>query len=1299
MFPYICNMTTLKRIILLSIGFLLPCLLCAGQDIFVSEQLSNPKITCFAQDSIGRIWIGTERGVNRYNGYDFHQFIDGAVPGNRINDILCDSKGRIWIGTDYGTALYDEAKGFVKIEVESEEKPVNQVFENPYGGQIFINLTEDLCVLDTLEGKFVLATPFFDRQFMYHQKCFIGTDSLMWVVGASTIRVFDPKTMANVNNCPVPVPALLSTVFDDGKILFGSGLRFFLFDCKTEECRRLENFGVDDDVDLVELISGREALIKTRSGRTYLFDEESAHLHPVDYGFGNDFNLSTVFIDRDGNMWAGSKANGMKTLFPDGRRFNSTESIRNSFSSKTVKSLCTDQKGNLWAFTENDGIFVYNDNLGTAIPIRAEGSGLTLDSDLLQTNPPQIYSDSYGRIWIVYPNQRKLHVCKFEDGSLKLLRSYDTYYPRCFTSDSQNNIWVGLRNEMVIKFDGHTLDPTTIQAFPFTNTSIEAICHIDGKIIVAAYNSNLCVIDSETGALSHLPYAGETESSLSRDNIFRPSALSYDGEFLWIGTVGDGLLKYSLSDATIQRIEGLPFNEVSAIQILSGKRMWISTPDKLYSFDYGKNKITAYAEEDGTGGDCFEKSASCRYQGKSILFGGTHGITEVNPDWTGNSDIGNNFIFEDIVTSDGRTEITGMERIVLNHDRNNFTISFADIDIYRQRHSNYSCFLEGFDNDWHEIGNVGKISYANLKPGKYLFKVSSLDAEHSIALIIKPSVWASWWMIVIYSTVVLLILGSMFEARRRISKEKASARAALAEKELEKKQSDMNMRFFSNISHEFRTPLTMIYGPAEQLASSSSLNEKERASVRTMQKSINRMLTLVNQLLDFGKIENDTLKLKTIYCDIVESTRLCCEPFKSSLIQNGINMNFTAPVPSIWGYADEDKLQKILSNLLSNAGKFTPKGGNVNITVRNDGPIVEIAVEDTGPGIPEDKLDKIFERYYQIDKDSAGKYNYGTGIGLYYARALAKVHHGSLISYNVPDGGAGFKLSIPTDADSFKPEEIAETGPTQDGPMETVPSLAGTADKDNDTRLCILVIDDDRDLLNYMSGLLSPRYKVILSEEAEKGLEIARSTSPDLILSDVMMPGMSGLDLCRQIKDDIQICHIPVILVTAKGAVDNQVEGLEQGADAYVTKPFSPSYLLALIRSQTDNRLRLQKNINQSTRLDELDSNDLSAKDKVFMKKLYDHMSHILDQEGSDIASIADSMGVSRTKFYYKIKSLTGKAPSEFMMQYRLNVATKLLKEGKMNVSEIAYAVGFSTLAHFSKCFKKQFGVPPSKYV
>jgi DNA-binding response OmpR family regulator len=420
---------------------------------------------------------------------------------------------------------------------------------------------------------------------------------------------------------------------------------------------------------------------------------------------------------------------------------------------------------------------------------------------------------------------------------------------------------------------------------------------------------------------------------------------------------------------------------------------------------------------------------------------------------------------------------------------------------------------------------------------------------------------------------------------------------------------------------------------------------------------------------------------------------------------------------TVW--ADDDKLDKICFNLLSNALKFTPAGGKVEFSLDVisreetshlfelsdkdvDSRYLKIVVKDSGSGIPGDKLEKIFERYYQLENTACGQYGWGTGIGLYFARALALLHHGYLKAGNRTTGpGATFTLVLPVSEMSYAEAEKDLMGAELNSPykVRSVKYTGRLAELACEDRKKVLVVDDDADVIHYMKELLSPYYDVISRFNADSAYTLMKEEAVDVLISDVVMPGKTGYELCRQIKENIQISHIPVILLTAKATVEDQVEGLGCGADAYVTKPFEPPYLLALIGSQLKNREKLRAMLGESTDMEHVEENVLSPQDNAFMTELYQLMEKELSNSELDVARMTEMLHISRTKFYYKVKGLTGENPSVFFKRYKLNRAAQLLSERKYNVSEIADMTGFSTLSHFSTSFKKQFGVSPSEYI
>lgn len=651
--------------------------------------------------------------------------------------------------------------------------------------------------------------------------------------------------------------------------------------------------------------------------------------------------------------------------------------------------------------------------------------------------------------------------------------------------------------------------------------------------------------------------------------------------------------------------------------------------------------------------------------------------------------------------------------INLKYDQNGFSISFAALDYSESERLHHYYKLDGFDQYWINAHNNKEAYYANLPAGTYTFRVriaqndqSTIVGENAIRVIVHPAPWATWWAYTFYLIAGITIFAFFIRAMWRIRVEKQAVLRAEQAKAQEQFINKMNMSFFVNISHEFRTPLTMISGPISLLYSSSDITGENKNLLRIVQRSVNRMLRLVNQMLDFNKLENDTLKLKVRPTEIVVFLKELTDIFRVNAESKSITMITNGLEGSFIAWIDEDKIDKIFTNLMSNALKYTPAGGRINVNFdivsgEDAVQVVKIEVINTGQ-IPDDKLEKIFERYYQISDEHGGIYNWGTGIGLYYARSLARLHHGSLTASNLKDDNkVMFTLIVPVGQSAYSEAERSheqvnqlEAFPLEENPLPVKPDP--DLDKEKKT---IMVVDDDSEVAYYLELLLGSDYQVVCRFNAESALEAITESVPDLILSDVVMPGKDGYWLCREIKESLQLCHIPVILVTAKTTIENQVEGLNVGVDAYVTKPFEPHYLMALIKSLLNNREKTRSLLSRSTQTDKMDENVLSPQDNMFMTELYHLMESELSNPELDVTRMTQFLKISRTKFYYKVKGLTGENPSVFFKTYKLNRAVELLKEGKYTISEIADMTGFNTLSHFSKSFKQQFGIPPSEYL
>ena len=888
-------------------------------------------------------------------------------------------------------------------------------------------------------------------------------------------------------------------------------------------------------------------------------------------------------------------------------------------------------------------------------------------------------------------------------------------------------VWASTSSTYIMAFRPGANQPEAKQAFNVDFTFIPSLLKLnDGTMLISAFYQQIMKMDPKTGKLSQQEIPDMQRCI--RKSVYIPTDMHQDKQGnVWIGTVSNGLLRYNPKTNQMNRIAGLSCSDVGAIEEDLQGNLWISTMKGLNRLDTKTGSITALYKADGLAGDEFCDRASCQLPNGSLVFGGSDGVTMFNPaeiDTLRKLSLKfcdlkiHNQLVRPVAGGPIEAMLDSCNEIHLEHSQNSFSISYTALDFGEYERVHYYYKLEGFDNDWIDAGSRHAAGYANLPSGHYTFRVRTSDSasdeassdERKISVIVAPAPMFSWWAWLIYLTLAAAIVYYLYRNARRVVAARRAARQAQMEKEQELRTNQMNMSFFANIAHEFRTPLTMIAGPVGQLAKSSSIDGEERGLLNIAQRSIQRMFKLVNQLMDFNKLENDSLRLSVEQIDVVKLMNDICDTFEFNVKEKGLTLNRFGMEDQLMAWTDGDKLEKIVTNLLSNALKFTPRGGRIDVQLDVVDNKVKVSVADTGKGVPEEQCENIFKRYYQLDNQTKAIVNWGTGIGLYYARRLAELHHGSLTAGNREEGtGAMFTLVYPMNEQAYTEEErrpLEGDGVADyrivDSPASVAPhlsSLTSHLSNDDDNRPTILIVDDDTEIINYMRLLFSNDYRLITCLDADTALEEMRAEEPNIVLSDVAMPGKDGYQLCQEIKQDIQLSHIPVILVTAKVTAENQVEGLNVGADAYVTKPFDPAVLSALIQSQLKNRERVRKLLTNATTTEgEGVDNALSEQDKHFMEELYKLMEEELSNSELDVTRITKMLYISRTKLYYKIKGLTGETPSNFFRTYKLNRAAELLKGGRYTVSEIADKCGFSTQSHFSVVFKKQFGVTPTEF-
>lgn len=1311
-------------------------------DLVVAQELSNTRVQCIAEDAAGQLWIGTFRGLNRYDGHEYHQYFctfdSLGLPDNQIQSLLCDKKGRLWVATVNGICRYTKQDNFESVPMQTGNRNARKLLMDSKG-RIFAYNGMELLMFDEQHHIFLSKV----NRTMTNQSwgdCFIdGADDVL-LAGPGNLLVYSGETFKlkkefkDSNNLGFYFFELLP----NGLMLASGNGTLLLFDTKSQQPIPLSREMMDrltahgSVLQAACLLENNTILLSTsRNGlfelnlltHTLRGQDDANFTVPVPDGY-----VTRIFQDSRKNIWMGTYDKGIFADYYYKEKFGGSDNYLNRvIENSSVFAVAIDKQANLWVSTLMKGLFVYHSTTQKAEQIEIAG----LPAGEKKNAITHIFCDRDGLLWLSTSNI--VMKCQYDGARLNILGQWPVWSTMDFEQTDDGTVWASTSSTYIMAFRPGASQPEAKQAFNVDFTFIPSLLKLnDGTMLISAFYQQIMKMDPKTGKLSQQEIPDMQRCI--RKSVYIPTDMHQDKEGnVWIGTVSNGLLRYNPQTNQMNRIAGLSCSDVGAIEEDMQGNLWISTMKGLNRLDTKTGSITALYKADGLAGDEFCDRASCQLPNGSLVFGGSDGVTMFNPAEIDTlRKIPLKFcdlkIHNQLVRpmADGPIEamLDSCDEIRLEHSQNSFAISYTALDFGEYERVHYYYKLEGFDNDWIDAGSRHAAGYANLPSGHYTFRVRTSDCasdevtcdERQISVIVEPAPMFSWWAWMIYLALGLLLAWYLYRNAKRVVAARRAARQAQMEKEQELRTNQMNMSFFANIAHEFRTPLTMIAGPVGQLAKSDKIDGEERGLLSIAQRSIQRMFRLVNQLMDFNKLENDTLRLSVEQIDVVALLNSICDTFEFNVKEKGLTLNRLGMEDQLMAWTDGDKLEKIVSNLLSNALKFTPSGGRIDVQLDVVDNKVKVSVADTGKGIPEEQRENIFKRYYQLDNQTKAIVNYGTGIGLYYSRRLAELHHGTLTAGNREEGsGAVFTLVYPMNEEAYTDAERrplegdsalavgAQLSPARSamllGSAKNYHPSPTTSHQDEDDRPTILVVDDDTEIINYMRMLFSHDYRLITCLDADTALEEMRAEEPNIVLSDVAMPGKDGYQLCQEIKQDIQLSHIPVILVTAKITAENQVEGLNVGADAYVTKPFEPAVLSALIQSQLKNRDRVRKLLTKATTTeDEGVDNALSEQDKHFMEELYKLMEEELSNSELDVTRITKMLYISRTKLYYKIKGLTGETPSSFFRTYKLNRAAELLKGGKHTVAEIADMTGFSTQSHFSVVFKKQFGVTPTEY-
>lgn len=918
-----------------------------------------------------------------------------------------------------------------------------------------------------------------------------------------------------------------------------------------------------------------------------------------------------------------------------------------------------------------------------------------------------VYEDSHGRIWIATFAGGINYMTRDQGGKVIFvnhrnnLKGYPIdycYKARFITGDHKGHIWIG----------------TTI-----------------GALMIDADFKN-----PEDVKFHHFLRVPDNEHSLSNNDVHW-IASTRDQE-LFIATFGGGLNKLVSLDGngnatfksyTVQ--DGLPSDVLLSIQEDKNGNLWLSSENGISKFIPSEETFENYADQEIFFRVRFSEAASEYTASGNILFGANTGIFYFNPDSICKSNYVPPIVLskllianEDVQPGQGSVLKLGLDdtsELVLSHRENIFTIQFAALDYSAPSEIQYAYILEGFEKAWNFVGKQRAATYTNLPKGHYIFKVRSTNGDgvwtentRILNIEILPSFWETPFAYFLYVLFVILIIVTAVYILFTIYRLKH-------EVSVEQQMTDMKLRFFTDISHELRTPLTLISGPVEYVLANTKLPADAREQLQVVERNTNRMLRLINQILDFRKIQNRKMKMQVQRINVVAFTRKIMENFESVAEEHQIDFLFETEKEELYLWVDVDKFEKIVFNLLSNAFKYTPNGKMITVLVREDEETVSVGVEDQGIGIADNKKKSLFVRFENlVDRNLFNQSS--TGIGLSLVKELVEMHKAVITVDSKLGEGSCFKVDFLKGKEHYDEtveflqddttvgmgvaEQVTDVLSSNESKEETLPDEAG---EDTDAKGTMLLVEDNSELRLFLRSIFASEYRIVEAVDGMQGWSKALKFLPDIIISDVMMPEKDGIAMTRELRADMTTSHIPIVLLTAKTSIESKLEGLEYGADDYITKPFSATYLKARVKNLLTQRQKLQgiyrNNLMTGTLATTSEEEtveekgpEMSPNDRKFMDKLVDLMEKNMDNGELVVDDLVQELAVSRSVFFKKLKTLTGLAPIEFIKEMRIKRAVQLIETGEYSMTQIAYMVGINDPRYFSKCFKQKMGMTPTEY-
>lgn len=1258
--------------------------------------ISNNFISTIIEDHKGRLWVGTMDGLNvmdplteQFQSFYHKESAASSISNNKIWSLLCDRQGTIWVGTDDGFNRYQEAtKSFTVYQP-------NQKLPNTMVGKSVNSIIEDK------EGKLWLGN---------------------WSGGLNS---FDKRTQQFKNFQQQQLPGLKNPndvwaiAYDEkGAIWVGtywSGL--FRFDLNKHTFSAFKspeksNTGIYS----ILPVSGNTLLVGGSNGFHWL-DTENNKWEPlknlVNYAFGD------AYKDRDGIIWINAK-NGFLKIDSKQYKFD-LKALK--LGDAEVKSIAS-KDDQIWVGT-NKGLYTFNYKTGQLSVFKKNSTPNSLESNDIS----KLYFDSKGTLWILT-----------EDG-------FDSYDPqsKIFSHHAHHSVLGSLFNEDVFR----------------------DILEAEPGIYYLATDAGLKIYNSHNNTFKHYFSNKNDKYALSNNHLY--SLLKDQKGDIWIGTYGGGLNRFNPQTGRFQVFRsqersngGISSNIIRGLFQDAQQNIWVATPDGLNRFDAKDQKFVVYSKKDGFASNVFTnitqdsqgnlwvvtesglskfdpKSMKVRNfdaadgvyvnsvlvnGGKDIYLAGAMGLIKFDPLAIPFNKIIPPVYFTDfqlfnksvVPDPEGplQQNLNLTKELTLDYEQSVFSFEFVGLNYRYPEKNEYAYMLVGFDKKWNHVGTQRKATYTNLNPGTYKLWIRASnndgvwnDQGKELIINIRPPWYWTWWAYTGYAAAIALFIYLYLLYRNKQADLKYKIKVANIEGEKEKELSEKKLSFFTNISHEFRTPLTLIINPIKELLYHDDKNV-DTSNLNIVYRNAKRLLSLVDQLLLFRKADAEEGKLKATDLDIVNLCKEVYLCFSHQANSKSIAYDFVTSSDHIWIYADREKLEIAIFNLLANALKFTPDGGNVRLEIQETNDSITIKVIDTGCGIPEATGEKIYNRFYQ-ETDENTSLRSGFGIGLFLVRNFIENHGGSITYSSLPNQGTTFTIALQKGKHHIHPDQVIPVSESSSAllmelaaeevnvPLEQTIATPQEEELASEKKT-ILIIDDNKSIRDYLVSVFKPYYHLHVATSGEEGMTMIRELLPDFIISDVMMQGISGIEICSQVKEDAALSHIPIVLLTASSAPEIKLKGLEIGADDYISKPFDKDLLVARVAGILKSKNSLQKYFYNEITLNP-NTSKISSEYRDFLQECIRIVEEHITDPNFNIQVLAEEIGISRSSLFNKIKSISGRSSNSFIRFIRLRKAAEIFINTDNTISETMFMVGINDIKYFREQFNKLFHMNPSEYI